>query len=68
MTDREGTDLVVYSIHDARTDRLFYIGQTVNLPRRIFEHLKQRDKASSAVFIAALLDACLVPTFRIIAV
>jgi hypothetical protein len=68
MADGDSTEWTIYSIHDPRTDRPFYVGQTLNLPRRIFEHLKQRDKASSAVSIGGLLDARLVPTFRIIAV
>lgn len=68
MPERNITDYVVYSIHDPRSDRAFYIGQTVNLPRRICEHLKLRDKASSASYISDLLDGLLVPIFRIIAV
>lgn len=67
MRDSDGEEWIVYSIHDPRNDRPFYIGQTVNLPRRIYEHLKQRDKASSAVSIAQLRAVNLLPTFRIIA-
>lgn len=68
MKDTDGTEWIVYSIHDPRNGRPFYIGQTVNMPRRIYEHLKQRDKASSAVSIAELMAANFVPSFRIIAV
>ncbi|MEI8109109.1 MAG: GIY-YIG nuclease family protein, partial [Verrucomicrobiota bacterium] len=57
----------IYSISELGALLPFYIGQTVNLPRRIKEHLSARAKASSAAKIAAMMGCDELPVFRILA-
>lgn len=57
----------IYEIIDPRTGQIVYVGQTVNLPRRIKEHLKLRSGVASAAPLAAMLAANVTPSFRQVA-
>jgi predicted GIY-YIG superfamily endonuclease len=56
----------IYTIHCPHTGKPFYVGQTLNFPRRVKDHLRVRQNASSAPRIKALLAENITPYFRIL--
>ena len=53
----------IYSIDNPETGDPLYIGQTVNLPRRIKEHLNLRPGKASTEFLEPMIAAGIEPIF-----
>ena len=66
--DRFNRPHTIYSINDPETGVPLYIGQTVNLSRRIREHLKLRPGKASTKFLEPMLRAGVDPEFVTLAV
>lgn len=66
--DRFERPHTIYSIDDPETGAPLYIGQAVNLRRRIRDHMKLRPGTASAVFLEPMIRAGLEPVFTTIAV
>jgi hypothetical protein len=58
----------IYALIDPRTEQVRYVGATVNLSRRVGEHLYRRNESHCSRWIHALKDAGLRPCVWVLAV